>query len=106
MAASVRLAAERSTPAPAVMIRWMAVRASGASSGTGAAAGSTAGPGRRAGADVMSSAMRSAKTSPSRRELEASRFAPCTPVHATSPHAYRPGTVVRPYRSVRTPPEA
>lgn len=39
-------------------------------------------------------------------ELEARRLAPCTPVQATSPQAYRPGTVVRPWASVRTPPEA
>ena len=54
----------------------------------------------------MSSAIRRAKTSPSSSELEASRLAPCTPVQAASPHAYRPGIEVRPRRSVRTPPEA
>ena len=52
------------------------------------------------------SAIRREKTSPSRSELEASRLAPCTPEQATSPVAYRPGTLVRPHRSVATPPEA
>lgn len=107
---------------PRVMIRWIVVRASGASSGEGAgpvsrsvsrsatrvaafvtgAAASVA----RGRSSTMSAAMRSAKTRPSRSELDASRFAPCTPVQATSPHAYSPGTVVRPRRSVRMPPEA
>ena len=50
--------------------------------------------------------MRPAKTRPSSSELEASRLAPWTPVHATSPQAYRPGTLVRPSRSVMTPPLA
>ena len=39
---------------------------------------------------ATSSAIRAAKTSPSSRELDASRFAPWTPVHEHSPHAYRP----------------
>lgn len=113
-AASAKVDAERMTPAPRVMIRWTAVRDSAASRGTGAGAGSWS-PARsdvRSGvrswgpAATMSAAMRSAKTRPSRRELDASRFAPCTPVQAVSPQAYRPGTVVRPHRSVRTPPEA
>ena len=52
------------------------------------------------------SPIRAANTRPSSRQLEASRLAPCTPVQATSPQAYRPGTVVRPARSVRTPPLA
>src|SRR6266571_3175627 len=39
---------------------------------------------------------RAPNTRPSRRELLASRLAPCTPVHATSPAAYSPGTEVRP----------
>ncbi len=115
-AATARLPADRMTPAPFVMIRWIAVRDSAVSSATvPAPVGSATGvcraeapePTRGAPvAPVMSAAMRSAKTRPSRRELDASRFAPCTPVQATSPQAYRPGTVVRPRRSVRTPPEA
>ena len=44
-------------------------------------------------------------TRPSSREFDASRFAPCRPVRATSPTAYSPGTVVRPARSVHTPPQ-
>ncbi len=86
-----------------VMIRWIVVRASGASSGEGAGRSVSRSVSRsatgvafvtRAGASVvrdrsstMSAAMRSAKTRPSRSELDASRFAPCTPVQATSPHA-------------------
>ena len=94
-----------------VMVRWIAKRASGASSGCAGSRGADAARHARAEAvagraAAMSSAMRSAKTRPSRSELEASRLAPWTPVQATSPHAYRPGTVVRPWRSVRTPPEA
>lgn len=92
-----------------VMVRWIAVRASGASSATGSSAPSpkaSAGSVRGGRVWAMSAAMRSAKTRPSRREFDASRFAPCTPVQATSPQAYRPGTVVRPRRSVRMPPEA
>ena len=49
---------------------------------------------------------RSAKTSPSSSEFEASRLAPCTPVEATSPTAQSPRRVERPSRSVRTPPMA
>ena len=41
-----------------------------------------------------------ANTRPSSSEFDASRLAPCTPVHATSPHAHRPGSVVAPSRSV------
>ena len=44
------------------------------------------------------------KTSPSSREFDARRFAPWTPVQATSPAAYSPCTVLRPQRSVRMPP--
>ena len=36
------------------------------------------------------------KTIPSSREFEASRFAPCTPVQATSPAAQSPGSAVAP----------
>ena len=108
------LSAERSTPAPSVMIRWIAdAGLGGEQRGARAVAGRrdrlrarARGGRRRRGRPAMSAAMRSAKTRPSSRELEASRFAPCTPVQATSPQAYRPGTVVRPCRSVRTPPEA
>ena len=55
---------------------------------------------------ARSAPIRSANTRPSSSELEASRLAPCTPVQAHSPQAYRPGTLVRPSRSVRTPPLA
>ena len=43
-------------------------------------------------------------TNDSSRLLLARRLAPCTPLYATSPHAYRPGTLVAPSRSVLTPP--
>ena len=52
----------------------------------------------------MSSTARSAKTTLSSRELEASRFAPWTPVAATSPQAYRPLISVRDQVSTSTPP--
>src|SRR5690606_30619885 len=44
-------------------------------------------------------------TTASSREFDARRLAPCTPVHATSPAAYRPGSDVRPAESVITPPQ-
>ena len=52
------------------------------------------------------SAIRRPNTNPSSSEFYASRFAPCTPVQATSPQANSPGTPVRPCRSVLTPPLA
>ena len=42
------------------------------------------------------SARRAPKTMPSRRELDARRLAPCTPVQATSPTAERPASAVAP----------
>ena len=50
------------------------------------------------------SVTRAAKTMPSSSEFDASRFAPCTPVQATSPTAKSPGSAVAPSRSVRIPP--
>ena len=47
---------------------------------------------RRAGRRPAASAQRRAATSPSVIEFDASRLAPWTPVHATSPTAKRPGT--------------
>ena len=55
--------------------------------------------------DLERSTIRRANTRPSSSELEASRLAPCTPVHATRRTAYSPRIVARPHRSVRTPPE-
>ena len=87
----------RSTPAYAVMIRCTSPRTSGSSSaGAGALGGLRGRRGARRGRRAARRPIRWAKTSPSSRELEASRFAPCTPVQATSPQAYRPGTEVRP----------
>ena len=48
----------------------------------------------------MAAAARAPNTSPSSSELLASRLAPWTPVHATSPAANRSGIDVRPSRSV------
>jgi hypothetical protein len=56
-------------------------------------------------ADAMAATpARRPNTSPSSNELLASRLAPCTPLHATSPAANKPGNVVAPLRSVVTPP--
>ena len=55
--------------------------------------------------DRMASTQRAPNTMPSRSEFEASRFAPCTPVQATSPAAQRPGSAVAPSRSTSTPPD-
>src|SRR5438046_2050725 len=49
---------------------------------------------------------RAPKTTPSSSELLAKRLAPCTPLQAASPAANNPGRLVRPSRSVRTPPIA
>ena len=54
---------------------------------------------------AASAAARVANTSPSSKEFDANRFAPCTPEHAASPTAYSPRTVERPLSSVRMPPE-
>ena len=51
-------------------------------------------------------AARRPKTSASASEFDASRFAPWTPVLATSPAANTPETLVRPHRSVSTPAHA
>ena len=110
--ASVRASdsAERSTPEPADITCWISARTGGSSrtcSTASSPAGST-GTGTSVHGRLLarSAPIRSAKTRPSSSELEASRFAPWTPVQATSPQAYRRGTLVRPHVSVRTPPEA
>src|SRR4029079_12950822 len=54
--------------------------------------------------DCMARPARRPNNSPSSNELLASRLAPCTPVQATSPAANKPGSDVRPSRSVSTPP--
>src|SRR5581483_1996990 len=58
----------------------------------------------KAGPSSAARPARRPKTRHSRREFEASRFAPWTPVAAHSPAAKRPGRVDRPSRSVRMPP--
>ena len=54
---------------------------------------------------AIASTTRRPNTSPSSSEFDARRFAPCTPLHAASPHDHRCGSVVAPSRSVTTPPE-
>ena len=54
--------------------------------------------------DPRSAATAEPVTPASRREFEARRLAPCSPVQETSPAAHRPGTSVRPEVSVTTPP--
>ena len=53
----------------------------------------------------MASTTRVPNTMPSSSEFDASRLAPCTPEHATSPAAHRPGRTAAPSRSVTTPPQ-
>ena len=51
---------------------------------------------RLAAHETAATPARMPKTNPSSSELLASRLAPCTPLHATSPAAKRPGNVVAP----------
>jgi hypothetical protein len=67
-----------------------------ASSGAAAAGGS--------GSVTAASAARRPNTKHSASEFEASRLAPCSPVQADSPIAYRPGSDERPSMSVAIPP--
>ena len=53
---------------------------------------------------LISAAALRPKTAPSKSEFDARRFAPWTPLDATSPTAKSPGIVVCPTRSVQTPP--
>jgi hypothetical protein len=98
-----RLAASRRTPAPAVMTPLELEQGDGARRGSDPVA---VGIGRaRTGTPSLSATARStpvgsgpsffatiastargAKTKPSSNEFDASRFAPCTPEHAASPH--------------------
>ena len=77
-------------------------RRSGGSESTPAIAPVGSGPSLPATIAVTT---RRPNTSPSSSEFDARRFAPCTPLHAVSPHAQRCGSVVAPSRSVTTPPE-
>ena len=54
---------------------------------------------------AIASAAARPMTTHSSKELLAKRFAPCKPVQATSPTAYKPATVVRPDKSVSIPPQ-
>ena len=54
---------------------------------------------------AIASTMREPNTRPSSSEFDASRLAPCTPLHAASPHAQSPGRLLAPSRSATTPPE-
>ena len=104
LAVRARLSALRSTPAPSVMVA--------ATAGARAASSSVAGPSTGGGLPQRRQPAHQVGADPGREHqpleqlFEASRFAPCTPVQATSPQAYSPGTVLRPSRSVRTPPLA
>eukprot|EP00955_Chlamydomonas_euryale_P109388 365930-Chlamydomonas_euryale.AAC.9 len=71
-----------------------------------AAACSTTPPARlrRSACSALDATARSPNTRPSSRLLLARRLAPCSPEHATSPHAHRPRTLVSPCRPVLTPP--
>ena len=114
LATASRLAASRSTPAPTVIVCWSSgsvmvpasgTTAAGAPRWAGGAPRSTpVGSGSSLPAAIAST-MRGANTSPSSRELDASRLAPCTPEHAASPHDQSPGRVDAPSRSVAIPPE-
>ena len=93
-----RARARRGATAPARALRVERRRALG-----GGRAGRQRMPGcaaRRA----PRAAARAPNTKHSVSELEASRLAPCRPVHEHSPTAYRPGSVARPSRSVAIPP--
>ena len=102
--ASARPSAWRSTPTRVVITSCMPRRRSPAISPSGRS--SAAGSAHARSSPGSTSAIRREKTRPSSSELEASRLAPWTPEHATSPVAYSPGTDERPHRSVATPPEA
>ena len=54
---------------------------------------------------VSAPAVARAPTKPSSSDVLANRFAPCRPVHAVSPIAFRFCTLVRPERSVWIPPQ-
>ena len=109
--------ASRSTPASRVMIRCSSSRIGSAGRGrdsTASTGGAASGAmprstpvafGPVACPATIASTARAANTRPSSSEFDARRFAPCTPEHAASPHAHRPGSVVAPSRSVHTPPE-
>ena len=56
------------------------------------------------GASATLAATDPAPTTASSSELLARRLAPCSPVPATSPHAHRPGSVLRPCQSTAMPP--
>ena len=101
-------ASSRTSPACSHMSSCSAVRENAGAFVAAATSGSGIGAGAAIRGHAVSvaaaSPARAPKTAPSRSELDASRFAPCTPVRAVSPTAYSPGTVVRPSRSVTTPP--
>ena len=77
-------------------------------------ASTTAPPAASAASGSTRSGSSHARSRPSRvpattlsvRLLDASRLAPCTPVHATSPTAYSPASAVVPSRPAGTPPQA
>ena len=60
--------------------------------------------GCRASFASASATARRANTKHSLSEFDASRLAPCSPVHEDSPTAYRPSSVERALRSTTMPP--
>ncbi len=89
VAAAASPSPSRRTPGPADAIDWMRERAAAATSadGPGRSTGSPTSSSPEATRSVICRAARWAKTKPSSSEFDARRFAPCTPVHATSPIA-------------------
>ena len=84
-------------------------RTGSAATALGSAAGGgwiarEAAPRARSDAPATLSATSPAKTTASVRELLARRLAPCRPVEATSPHAHRPRSELRPSSSTAIPP--
>ena len=80
---------DRTGPDPRVIARCTSRRCEASSTAASPAsdAGARSGSSPAANRLVTSSAMRWAKTRPSSSELDASRLAPCTPVHEHSPQA-------------------
>ncbi len=98
--------ASRPIPAYRLMRRCNAGRAATGTTGTGPGRASPLGSRPAPRSAATASAARRPITRPSSRLFDASRLAPCSPVRATSPAAYRPSTSVRPWVSVTTPPHA
>ena len=86
-------ARRRCAPAPRRATSPCASRATAAATRLGVRHRAQRGRRRAAGSSSAASAARWPKTKHSESEFDASRLAPCRPVHAHSPTAYRPATV-------------